>query len=215
MSAQYGRMNVVSLSVWRRLVCALLLGTAFVPAACRRYEYVSMKPLDDAGFSFSSIQQIEQLEPTKEEVAEVAKAAKGGLSESACVDLVRISRGQKRHFAEGEHAAALHAAGIADPAILELARLRQIESWSGEAQAIRLTGTSDRVILAVAQRRAAGQPVPAGASLAKMKDAGVSEATLLELLSRGITDADAESIAWRKKQHWTDEQVLRNFPPKS
>jgi len=208
-------MKVRSLSVWPRLACALLLGLAFAPAACRHFEYVSTKPLDDAGFSFSSIQQIEQLEPTKEEVAELVTAARGGVSESACVDLVRIARGQKRHFAEGDAVAALHAASIADPTILELARLRQVTSWSGEAQAIRLTGISDRVIVAVAQRRAASQPVPAGASLAHMKDAGVSEETLVELVSRGITDTDAESIVWRKKRGWKDEQILHDFPPKS
>jgi len=200
---------------WRRLWCALLLAAAMAAAACRRLEYVSMKPLDDVGFSFTSEQQIEQLDPTKEEVAELVKAVKGGLSESACVDLVRIARGQKRHFAEGDLVASLHTARISDPAILELARLRQVEKWSGEAVAIRLTGISDRVIVAVAGHRAAGQPVPGGASLAHLKDAGVSEETMIELLNRGLTDAYADSIVWRKKQHWTDQQVLQNFPPKS
>jgi uncharacterized protein (DUF433 family) len=178
-------------------------------------EYVSMRPLDEAGFRYSSIQQLEQLDMTNPEVAELAKAAKGGLAEATCVDLVRIARGQKTHFAEGEAAAALHAAGITDSAILDLARLRQIAPWSGEAAAIRLTGTSDRVIVAVAQRRAAGQPVPSGASLARMKDAGVSESTILELLSRGMTDTDAASVVWQKKRGWKDEQILHDFPPKS
>lgn len=201
-------------SAWRRLGCALLLGAAIAPAACVRVKHVDLKPLDDAGFSYSSLQQIEQLDPTKEEVAELVKAAQGRVSEPVCVQLLQVARGQKRHFGEGEAVAALHAASLADPTILELARLRQIESWWGEAQAIRLTGISDRVILAVAQRRAAGQPVPAGVSLAHLKDAGVSEATLLELLNRGMTDTDAESIVWRKKRRWTDEQILHDFPAK-
>jgi len=203
-----------SLSARRAARCALLLAASFAAAACSRLEYVSMKPLDDAGFSYSSVKQIQDLNPTKAEVAEVVKAAKGGVSEAACVDLVRIARGQKRHFAEGDGAAALHAAGISDETILELARLQQIESWSGEAVAIRLTGTSEAVILAVARRRAAGQPVPSGASLAHMKDAGVSEATIVELVNHGITDTDAESIAYRKKRGWKDEQILQDFPAK-
>ena len=193
--------------------CALVLA-ALAAAGCSRFEYVSLKPLDDAGFSYTSEKQIEQLDPTKEEVAEVVKAVKGGLSESACVDLVRIARGQKRHFAEGDAVTALHAAGISDQTIVELARLRQIPSWSGEAQAIRLTGTSEQVIVAVAERRAAGQTAPSGASLAHMKDAGVSEATIAELVGRGITDADAESIVFRKKHGWKDEQILKDFPAK-
>jgi len=207
-------MTLDFLSAWRRLGCALVLGAAIVPAACVRVKHVDLKPLDDAGFSYTSLQQIEQLDPTSQEVAELVKAAQGRVSETACVQLLQVARGQKRPFAEGEAVAALHAANIADPAILELARLRQIESWSGEAQAIRLTGTSDAVILAVARRRAAGQPVPSGVSLAHLKDAGVSEATLIELLNRGITDSDAESVVWRKKRRWTDEQILHDFPAK-
>jgi hypothetical protein len=207
-------MTMLSLSGWRAAGCALLLAATLAAAGCNRLEYVSLRPLDDAGFRYSSIKQIQDLDPTKAEVAQVVKASKGGASETTCVDLVRIARGQKRHFAEGDAVGALHAAGISDPTILELARLRQIESWSGEAVAIRLTGTSEGVIVAVAQRRAAGQPVPSGASLARMKDAGVSEATIIELVNHGITDTDAESIVFRKKRGWRDEQILRDFPAK-
>ncbi|HVN09658.1 MAG TPA: hypothetical protein VMV61_11825 [Patescibacteria group bacterium] len=203
-----------SLSGWRAPRRALMLAATLATAGCGRLEYVSLQPLDDAGFSYTSEKQIEQLDPTKQEVAEVVKAVKGGLSESACVDLVRIARGQKRHFAEGEAVAALHAAGISDTTILELARLRQIPAWSGEAQAIRLTGTSEPVILAVARRRAEGQIAPSGASLARMKDAGVSAETIIALVDRGITDTDAESISYRKKHGWKDEQILKDFPPK-
>jgi hypothetical protein len=207
-------MKKLSLFGWRAMGCALLLVTTLAPAACRRFEYVSMRPLDDVGFSFSSEQQLQQLDPTKEEVAELVKAVKGGVSEAACVDLVRIARGHKRHFAEGDAVAALRAAGISDATIVELARLRQIASWAGEAQAIRLTGTSERVIVAVAERRAAGQPVPAGASLARMKDSGVSEASIVELVNRGLTDSGVDSVVWRKKHGWKDEQILKDFPPK-
>src|SRR5208282_1236948 len=143
--------------------------------ACRQIEYVSMRPLDEAGFRYSSIQQLQQMDVTKPEVDELVKAAKGGVGEAACVLLVETARAQKTHFAEGDAAASLHAAGIADQAVVELAGLRQLGAWAGEAAAIRLTGTSDRVIIAVAKGRAAGQPEPSGALLARMKDAGVSE----------------------------------------
>ena len=191
------------------------LAAALCVAACRRVEYVSLRPLDEAGFNYTSIQQVEQLNVSKEEVPEIVKAYKGGLAEASCVELVRIAHGQKAKFLEGDAAAALHAAGMADDAVLELARLQQIASWSGEAQAIRLTGVSDGVIVALAARRAAGQPILSGVSLAKMKDAGMAEATLLELVNRGATDADAGPLEWRKKHHWTDEQILKDFPPKS
>jgi hypothetical protein len=194
--------------------CALAIA-AFWAVACHKVEYVSLRPLDEAGFNYSSIQQVEQLKPTKPEVPQIVSAYKGGLAEATCVALLRIAHEHKAPFLEGEAAAALHAAGIADDAILDLARAQQIAPWGGEAQAIRLTGISDRIIVALAQRRAAGQAIPAGATLAKMKDAGCAEATILELVNRGISEVDADSVVWRKQHRWSDEQILKEFPPRT
>lgn len=196
------------------LVAALFLA-ALCGAACRKIEYVSLRPMDEAGFNYTSIQQIEQLKPIQAEVPEIVKAYKGGLAEATCVGLVRIAHEHKAPFLQGDAAVALHNAGVADDAILDLGRAQQIATWGGEAQAIRLTGISDRVIVALAQRRAAGQAIPSGASLAKMKDAGCAETTLLELVNRGINEVDAEGIVWRKQHRWSDEQVLKDFPPKT
>ena len=199
----------------QRICLAAFAAVALWAAGCKRLEYVSLRPLDEAGFNYSSIQQIDQLRVSKAEVPQIVTAYKGGLAETTCVELVRIAHGHKAEFLEGDAATALHAAGIADDAILELARAQQIAPWGGEAQAIRLTGITDRIIVALARRRAAGQEVPSGASLAKMKDAGVAEPTMLELVNRGITEVDAGSVEWRKKHHWTDEQILKDFPPKT
>ena len=183
-------------------------------AACHKAEYVSLRPLDEAGFNFSSIQQVEELNVNKAEVPQIVNTYKGGVAEATCVSLVRIAHRNKAPFMEGDAAVALHAAGIADDAILDLARAQQIAPWSGEAQAIRLTGISDRIIVLLAQQRAAGHTIPSGASLAKMKDAGVAEPTLFELVNRGISEVDASSIVWRKQHHWSDEQILKEFPSK-
>jgi hypothetical protein len=192
-----------------------IFAAAFLAASCERFQYVSMRPLEEAGFHYNYTRQLEQLDVNRAEVAELAKAARAGVGEATCVMLVNLARAQKTRFAEGDAVASLHTAGIADPAIVELAQLRQIGPWSGEAGAIRLTGTSDRVILAVAKERAAGRPTPSGASLAKMKDAGVAEATIIELVGRGISDSDAGGVEWRKKKGWKDEQILHDFPPSS
>ena len=198
----------------RSLVLPLALAAAMGATACHKLEYVSLHPLEEAGFHYNAVHQLEGLDLTKPEVDELVKALQGGVDDETCVQLIRVVRGQKTRFAEGDAAASLHAAGIADATILELAQLRQLGPWHGEAGAIRLTGTSDRVILAVAKRRAAGQPAPSGASLAKMKDAGASEATIIELVQNGINDDDAASIEFRKKKGWKDEQILRDYPPK-
>jgi len=197
------------------LPAAIAVAAAFGALACDRLEFVSMKPLDEAGVGYNAIKQLEPLDMNKAEVAELAKAAKGGVGEATCVLLIHVARGQHTRFAEGDAAAALHAANLSDETILALAQLRQLGTWSGEAAAIRLTGTSDRVIVAVAKQRAAGHPVPGGASLARMKDAGVSEAAIIELVGRGISDSDAAGVEWRKKKGWKDEQIIHDFPPKA
>jgi hypothetical protein len=66
--------------------------------------------------------------------------------------------------------------------------------WAGEAQAIRLAGLSDRTLLAVARRRAAGQPVLSGPLLARLKNAEFSEAEIVDLIERGTTDEQAQMI---------------------
>jgi hypothetical protein len=198
----------------RAFIVSLVLAAAAGAAACHKLEYVSLRPLEEAGFHYNAVHQLESLDLTKPEVDELVKAVKGGVGDETCVGLIHVARAQKTRFAEGDAAASLHAAGVADPTIVELAQLRQLGPWAGEAGAIRLTGTSDRVILAVAKRRAAGQPTTSGVSLARMKDAGVSEATIIELVQNGINDEDATSVEFRKKKGWKDEQLLHEFPPK-
>ena len=186
----------------------MLASLVCLVASCQRIQYVSMRPLEDAGMHYNYTRLLEQQDMNSAEVDELVKVVRAGVGEPTCVSLISIAHAQKARFAEGDAVAALHAAGIADATIVELAQLRQIAPWSGEAAAIRLTGNSDRVIVAMAKQRAAGAATPSGASLAKMKDAGVSEATIIELIGRGLSDSDAASIEWRKKKGWKDEQIL-------
>jgi hypothetical protein len=145
---------------------------------------------------FGSVEELRKLDVTDTEVAELAKTRQAGVSDAACIELVRIVRGRKQTFSSGDVVAGLRRVGVSEPTILELARLDQLGLWAGEAQAMRLTGLSDQILLAVARRRAASQPVPTGPALAKLKDAGMGEAEMLELINRGIAD---EQI-----QQWLD-----------
>jgi len=200
---------------WRRgaqrLAIALLVAGCL--SGCKRLEYVSTRPLDDAGFTYSVIQEIRGLDINNAEVAELVKAKNAGISEQACVDLVKVVRGRKQRFTSGAELARLRSAGVGDPALVELVRLDQLGSWIGEAEVIRLAGISDRVLLAVAHRRAEGKPALSGASLTKMKNAGLSEPTIYELTVRGITDAEAEDLSARRfKGGFSEADVLRSYP---
>jgi hypothetical protein len=201
----------------RKPECALLFAFGLLVllplAACERFAFVDTKPLDDAGFSYSGIQDLRGLGINKEEVAELAKAKSGGVSEQTCSELVRIARGRKQRFTSGGDVAQLRSAGLAEESILELVRLNQLGSWTGEAAAIRLSGLTDRVVLAVAHRRAEGKPAISGGSLTRLKNTGLSEATIYELTVRGLTDGDSADLAERRyKGGFSEADVLRSYP---
>jgi hypothetical protein len=191
---------------------ALLL--ACVLSACKGLDYVSTRPLDDAGFSYSAVQQLVALDINNAEVPELVKAKYGDVSEQACIELVRATRSRKQRFASGAAVADMHAAGVGDSAIIELAKLGLIGSWSGEAQAIRLIGIPDRTLLVVARRHAESKPTLSGNALGRLKNAGVGEATLYELAVRGVSDADVDNIITaRRRRGVTDADILRAYPP--
>ena len=76
---------------------------------------------------------------------------------------------------------------------------------------MRLAGLSDAILLEVARHRAANQPVLAGASLANLKNAGVRELTLLELVRRGVPDSQAAAIIAFRRHGATDAQIISHF----
>ena len=192
---------------------AMLFLLAVCLSGCQRFDYVSTRPLDEAGFSYSGIQDLRALNLNNAEVAELVRAKSGGVSEQTCIDLLREARTRKQRFTSGAEVSQLRSAGVGDSAILELVRLNQLGPWTGDSEAIRLAGISDRVVLAVARRRAGGKAVLSGASLTRLKNAGVGEPALYELAMRGITDADAKDIAvGRVKRGVTDAAVLRAYP---
>lgn len=179
----------------RRGVALVCLAVAVLAApGCKRLRSTDTRPLDKAGMWFRSIDELRGLGITDAEVAGLAKAREAGISDAGCIELMRTARGRKQPFASGDAIADLRRVGVSEPTILELARLDQLGLWVGEAQAIRLVGLSDTVLLAVARRRAAGQPVLSGPSIARLKNAELSESQILDLIARGTTDAQADAL---------------------
>ncbi len=167
---------------------------------CKKMHSTDTRPLDQAGMWFGSIEDLRKLNVTDAEVNELAKARQAGLPDTACVELVRIARSHGQPFTWGDEVAALRRVDASEPTILELARLNQLGLWVGEAQAMRLAGLSDRVLLAIARRRAAGQSVPSGATIAELKNTEMSEADILNLIERGATDEQAGQIVAARKR---------------
>ena len=163
------------------------------------------------GMGFSAIQALRGLHLDNNEVNQVVTAKQAGFSDDGCVALVRLARGRNEKFQTGEDVGDLLKAGMSEPSILELAQLNGLGLWTGEAQTMRLAGLSDRFILEAAHRHAAGEMVLSGASLANLKNTGMSEAALLQLVRLGVSDSEAPTIIALRRRGWSDAMILRRY----
>ena len=148
-----------------------------------------------------SVPQLKTLSVNNAEIAELNITHQAGLSDASAVVLIQLARDRKTTFDQGQSVADLLNAGFAEPTVLSLARMNLLGPWAGEARAMRLTGMSDKIILAVAQRHVKNLPVLSGEKLGELKNTGVSDAVILEMIERGDTDARANQfIAERERE---------------
>ena len=172
-----------------RLLPGLLLLLLLPLSACKHAEQPSnTEALDEASMWSNSVSELRTLNVSNTEIIELTKARQGGLSDSSCVELIRLARSRHQTFSGGQPIADLLAAGSSEQTVLELARMDQLGLWAGEAQALRLAGLSDKVILAVAQRRSQSLPVLSGEKLGELKNSGVSDAVILDFVRKGTSE---------------------------
>lgn len=190
---------------------AMALSLFLLVTGCNYFQPVDTAPLDAAGMNYSAIKQLKALRVTTPEVAEIVRVRQAGFPDSSCVALLQIYRDRKENFTDGEGAAGLAQAGIADDVVLELARLGQLGSNAGELEAIRLVGLPDSLVLAVARRQSQNQPVLSGASLGKLKNTGMRADTLAVLVDRGLPDSEAAAILADRHRGMSDAEILRHF----
>ena len=182
----------------RRIIPALAsAGLFFALAGCGNVRQTNMSQLDAAGMHPESIEQLHQYQVNADEVRQILTMGRAGMSEQGCVELVGIARSRHRVFAEGDAMANLLGAGMKESTAIQLVRLDQVTPFAGEAAAMKLAGLSEDVILDVARRRAKGETVLAGARLAELKDAGYSNAQLVAMLDRGMSDKQAADAVAR------------------
>jgi len=186
---------------------ALLLSSA----GCKHIQPLDTKPLDAAGVGYDSIKKLEALDITAEEVPEIGKMRSAGFSDESCVAIVQIYHQRGKPFAAGEAVAGLVKASLREQTILELARMDQLGLGAGEFEVMRLAGLSDTIILETARHQAAGTPTLSGLSLGKLKNSGLRETTLLELVRRGIPDSATDQILAMRRHRATDAEILRKF----
>jgi hypothetical protein len=161
---------------------------------CQHLHRTDLTPLDQAGMYQTSVEQLRQLSVSDSEVAQLVPARRAGVTDDTCIALVRIVHTRHQPFTDGQGVAGLVTAGVGENSVLELAQLNQLGLWSGEAEILRLSGLSDQVILAIARRRAASQPVLSSAKIGALKNAGLTEPQILADINSGISDEQADKI---------------------
>lgn len=183
----------------RRCASVSLLAVAVVLAACKP----AQKPEDEASqvaLWLTSVPELKPLNVSNAEFAQLSKAHEAGLSDPSSVTLIKLARARQKPFTDGQSIADLLNAGSSEQTVIELARLNQLGLWAGEASAMRLAGLSDKIILAVAKRRSQNLPVLSGGKLAELKNAGASDAVILDMVEKGVSEASASGyIAQRQR----------------
>jgi hypothetical protein len=184
----------------RRLPCGLLLASIVLVCSCKPAQKPDTQQADQMAMWLDSVPQLKTMDVSNAEIGELAKAHEAGLTDPSTVVLLQLARDRKQPFTDGQSIAGLLNAGLSEQTVLELARLNRLGIWAGEAQAMRLVGLSDKVILAVAQRRSKGLSVLSGEKLGELKNAGASDALILEMVQRGDSEQTASNyIAQRNR----------------
>ena len=199
-------------TIRRSFVIALLPIAALLVGACSKMRYVDMQPLEQAGMRYETTKQLRELNVTEEEVAELLLVMQARLSDAACVELVKRARSRQQAFTDGEEISSLLGAGLKEAVVMELVRLNQLGLWTEEYKLMHQALLSDTLILTLARRRAEGKPTVSGGALARLKNAGISEAALVELARRGISDADADTIFAQRRRGTSESELLRRYP---
>jgi hypothetical protein len=174
---------------YRRLLLGL---SVLLLAGCQSHPLTDYRPLDQVGMWSSNIEQLKGLNTSDQEVAQIVKLKHAGISDDSCVELVSIAHAHKRLFTSADSASNLVGAGYSEQQVLEMARADQLDTLSGDAVMLKLTGLPDSTIQIVLHRRLTGQPVMGSAEIAKLKNTGLTEQQILQRIKEGMTDAQAE-----------------------
>jgi hypothetical protein len=174
---------------------AALLLAALLTSGCEQKPKIDYAPLEQAGFSSSTVDQLKKLKVTDAEIPQVAKLKQLGLSDETCLAMVSDARAHHHMFSSGDSASNLAAAGYSEQDILAMAQADQIDSISTDAITLKLIGLSPGTVHLIVDRRLQSQPTLSSASIGRLKNTGVTERQILEYINQGMTDDEAEKEA--------------------
>lgn len=174
-------------------LCVILL------SGCEKKPQQDYSALDRSGMYPTTIDELKKLKVTDPEVVQLAKLKQAGASDEFCMSMFKVAHSRNLDFVSGESAVRLSQAGYSDAQILEMARSGQIDLLSGEAITLKLIGLSNPTIQEIIRRRIQGLPTLTSAQIGRLKNTGMSEKQILDLINQGLSGKEAErQIAQRE-----------------
>lgn len=168
-------------------------------SGCQKHKQTDYSPLDQSGMWASSLDQLKKLNVNDKEIAQLAKLKQSGASDDLCLALLKTAHDHQHEFNSADPAIELSRAGYADQQILAMAQSDQIDMLSGEAVTLKLMGLSNPTVQAIIDRRTRGLPTLTSEQIGRLKNTGLSEKQIVELINEGLTPEQAEAQVARRE----------------
>jgi hypothetical protein len=174
-----------------------MLGTWMFALAvgCHQHPLMDYRPLDQAGMNSSVIDRMKTLNISDSELQQLVRLKSSGVSDDTCVTLISTAHDQKHSFNSADSVANLLNARYTESDVITYAQANKLDTISGDAVMLRLIGLSDATVNAILRRELQGLPTISSAAIGRLKNTGLNEKQILELISQGITEQQAENEA--------------------
>ena len=182
----------------RKILIGLCVASALL-AGCEKKEQSPYFALEQAGMFSSSMDQLKQAKASDAEVAEVTKLKNTGASDVLCIALFKAAHAHNHDFSSADSAANLSHAGYTDEQILEMAQSDQIDVLSTDAITLKLIGLSGSAVQQIVRLREEGKPTLTSEQISRLKNTGMSERQILELIAQGLSGDQAEAEVQRRE----------------
>jgi hypothetical protein len=189
--------NIYNISM-RKIVLISCVAIALL-AACDKKTKSQYAPLEQAGMFSTSMDQLKQSRASDSEIAEIAKLKNTGATDVLCLALFKAAHAHNHDFSSADAAANLSRAGYTDEQIQEMAQSDQIDVLSTDAITLKLIGLSDSAVQQIMHRRVEGKPTLTSEQISRLKNTGMSERQILDLIAQGLSDQQAESEVKRRE----------------
>ena len=170
-----------------------LLGVLLLLVGCEKKPEIDYTPLDQAGMWSSTLTQVKKMKVSNAEIAQLTTLKHAGAGDDLCLALLKAARDNHHPFTSGDSAVTLSRAGYSDAQILEMAQADKIDSLSADAVMLKLLGLSDSAVQTIMHRRTQGLPTLTSAQIGRLKNVGMSEQKILEMINRSLPDQQAEA----------------------